>query len=186
MGNTSFYSEKELEGMGFAYLGYPVFISRKASFYGIENISIGNHVRIDDFCILSGKIKIGNYIHISAYTGIWAGTSGVALEDYVTISGRCSIYGKSDDYSGLFMTNPMLPAQYISVTDAPVIFRKHSILGSSCTVLPGVQLAEGTAVGSMSLINEDTEPWKIYVGIPAKILKDRKTRILEFEEQIKE
>ncbi len=30
-------------------------------------ISIGDNVRIDDFCILSGKIELGSNIHISAY-----------------------------------------------------------------------------------------------------------------------
>ena len=53
---TSFYSEEELQQMGFAHVGHDVMISRKASIYGASNIWIGNHVRVDDFCVLSGKI----------------------------------------------------------------------------------------------------------------------------------
>ena len=61
---TSFYSEEELQQMGFAHVGHDVMISRKASIYGASNIWIGNHVRVDDFCVLSGKITFGNYIHV--------------------------------------------------------------------------------------------------------------------------
>ena len=62
---------QELKDMGFKSIGADLSISKKASFYGVENISIGSHVRIDDFCILSGKISIGDYIHIAAYSALF-------------------------------------------------------------------------------------------------------------------
>lgn len=65
---TSFYSDEELQQMGFAHVGHDVMISRKASIYGASNIWIGNHVRVDDFCVLSGKITFGNYIHVAVTT----------------------------------------------------------------------------------------------------------------------
>ena len=46
--------------------GENVLISRKASLYSPQTISLGNKVRIDEFCILSGLIEIGNFVHISA------------------------------------------------------------------------------------------------------------------------
>ena len=57
-----------VETMGFASVGQNVQISDKASFYGASRITLGNNVRIDDFCVLSagiGGIAIGNYIHIA-------------------------------------------------------------------------------------------------------------------------
>ena len=65
---TSFYTEEELKGLGFRHIGNGVCISRKASIYGAQNISLGDHVRIDDFCILSGRIEIGSYVHVAAAT----------------------------------------------------------------------------------------------------------------------
>ena len=67
---TSFYTEEELKGLGFRHIGNGVCISRKASIYGAQNISLGDHVRIDDFCILSGRIEIGSYVHVAAYTSV--------------------------------------------------------------------------------------------------------------------
>jgi len=65
---TSFLSESELKTIGFLKYGTNVLVSRKASIYNPEQIVLGDNIRIDDFCILSGNIKLGSYIHISAYT----------------------------------------------------------------------------------------------------------------------
>jgi acetyltransferase-like isoleucine patch superfamily enzyme len=36
----------------------------------------------------------------------------------------------------------------------------------------------------MSLITGDLEPWGVYVGIPAKRIKERKKDLLELEKQL--
>lgn len=59
---SNFYNEVELKNLGLKSYGENVLISKKCSIYGAENIEIGNNVRIDDFCILSGEIKIGNCV----------------------------------------------------------------------------------------------------------------------------
>ncbi len=48
-----FYTRKELERIGFKSIGENVLISDKTSIYSPQNISIGNNVRIDDYCVLS-------------------------------------------------------------------------------------------------------------------------------------
>lgn len=52
---NSFYTEAELKELGLKSFGKSVLLSKKVSIYGAKNISIGNNVRIDDFCILSGQ-----------------------------------------------------------------------------------------------------------------------------------
>ncbi|MBK7212023.1 MAG: acyltransferase [Bacteroidales bacterium] len=186
---SNFYSVVELLSIGFKSVSSTALISRKASIYGSENIEIGDHVRIDDFCILSGKIRIGNYVHISAYTAIYA-SFGVEIEDFVTVSGRVSIYSQNDDYSGEFMTNPMVPKQFTNITGGNVKIKKYSIVGAGSIILPSVQIGEGSCVASLSLVKKSLEPWKIYGGIPAIYIKDRKKDITklaaEFNKNIKD
>ena len=79
--DNSFYSPDELAGLGLKSYGENVLISRFARLYSPGTIDIGNHVRIDDFCILSGMIKLGSHIHISAYCGLY-GKFGIVMEDY--------------------------------------------------------------------------------------------------------
>lgn len=179
----SFYSQDELNQIGFRSVGKNVLLSKKTSIYGAENISIGDNVRIDDFCILSGKIDVAKYVHIASFCALYGGKSGIILNDFTGISSRCSIYADSDDYSGFAMTNPTIPDKYRNVTGGIVIMEKHALVGTGCTILPGVVIGEGTSVGSMSLISKSLEPWGIYVGIPCKWVKKRSQRLLTLEQE---
>lgn len=181
--NNSFYSKEELIGLGFCEIGSNVLISKKASIYSASNISIGNNVRIDDFCILSGKISIGNYIHIAAYSALYGGNYGIVIHDYSNISSKNSIYALSDDYSGASMTNPMVPDEYKKIHGEKVVIKKHVIIGSGCVVFPGVVLEEGSSFGAMTLINKSSQPWTINAGIPFRKIKDRSKELLKLEEQ---
>lgn len=177
---SSYYSEAELSQLGISVYGSNVLISRKTSIYGVEKITIGNNVRIDDFAIVSGKITIGNYVHIANYTALYGGDTGITLDNYSTISSRCALYAISDDYSGMHMTNPMVPHECIEYTCAEVILKQHVIVGTNCTILPGCTLGEGASVGAMSLINHNLEPWGIYCGIPCRKIRDRKKELLKY------
>lgn len=183
---NSFYTLEELEKIGFRSIGgNDVFISRKASIYSPGRISLGNHVRIDDFCILSGHIEIGSYVHIAAYSALYGGTDGIYIDDFANLSSRVSVYSVNDDYSGRTMTSPMVPEQYKAVTSAPVHIERHVIIGSTSVVLPGTTLREGSAFGSFSFINRDSESWSINAGIPFKRIGDREKKLLELERQLK-
>lgn len=182
---NSFYSMEELKDMGFKSIGADLSISKKASFYGVENISIGSHVRIDDFCILSGKISIGDYIHIAAYSALYGSDAGIQINEFANISSRVCIYAVTDDYSGESMTSPMIPDEYKNLQKAPVYIGRHAIIGSGSVVLPGSEIGEGCAVGSLSLIKNALDAWWIYAGIPAKKLKERSKGLLEKEKEWK-
>ena len=171
---SSFYSVEELKTIGFAQIGEDVNISRRAAIYSPQNISIGNHVRIDDFVFLSGGkgITIGDYVHIAVSSCLY-GKFGIEIGNYVNISSKVNIFSTSDDYSGEYMTGPLIDSKYTHDIGGLVRLEDHVIIGSGSVILPGVTLAEGTAVGSMSLIKKSTAPFTIYAGIPAKKIKDR-------------
>jgi acetyltransferase-like isoleucine patch superfamily enzyme len=179
---TSFYSPSELQEMGFGSLGSNVLISRKASVYSPHLMQIGDHVRVDDFCILSGAITLGSYIHISAYTALY-GRNGISVADFATISGRVLIYSQNDDYSGEFMTNPMVPAEYTNVRGGEVRIEKHVIIGAGSVILPALTIGEGACIGAMSLVKSDAEEWMVYAGVPVKLKGLRNRDIIELEKQ---
>lgn len=99
---NSFNTPNELIEIGFKNFGNNVSIGRLAKFYGAENIEIGNNVRIDDFCLLSGNICLGNYIHISAYSALY-GKFGIVMQDYSGLSPRCTILSATDDFEGIIL-----------------------------------------------------------------------------------
>lgn len=176
---SSFYTEEELKKIGFKSMGENVLVSKKASIYGPERISLGNNVRIDDFTFLSGNIQIDDYVHISAYSSLVAGNQLIHMKDFSGLSSRVTVYAVSDDYSGKHLTNPTVPNEYKCIYGKDIIFEKHSIIGTNSVILPGAYIAEGVSIGAMSLLTKETEAWGIYAGIPAKRIKNRDRTLLE-------
>ena len=178
---SSFYTPEELKELAFKAIGKNVLISRYARIYSMKDIEIGSNVRIDDFCLLSGRIKIGNHVHVSAYASLCGGDKGIVLEDFVNISEKVAIFAKTDDFSGATLTNPTIPDKYKNIFEAKVILKKHAIVGVGSSILPGVILGEGSVIGAKSFVKKSTDPWSIYAGAPAKKIKDRKKDLLKLE-----
>lgn len=175
----SFYSDSELLELGFKAVGKNVKLSRKACVYSPSRISIGNNVRIDDFCILSGNITLGSNIHISAFVALY-GAKGIEFEDYTGISARSTIYSAMDDFSGEYLVGPIHPEEYTHVTGGKVTIRKFTQIGAHVLVFPNLTIGEGCIVGACSMVKKDLEPWGIYYGVPAKRVKERKDTLRRF------
>lgn len=183
---TSFCTAEELHSMDFGFIGKEVRLSRNATFYNPENISIGDYTRIDDFCVLSagrGGIEIGRNVHIAVYTSL-IGRGKIKIGNFTNVSSRVGIYSSSDDFSGEYLTNPTIDDRYTQVNSAPVSIGDHVIIGSGSVVLPGVVLSEGVSIGALSLVNKDCEAFKIYVGTPIRYIKDRSRNLLKMAEKL--
>lgn len=181
---TSFLSQEEIAEIGFKSFGQDCLISRNARFYGPQNMTIGNHVRIDDFCILSGTITLGCYIHISAYVALY-GAMGIVFEDCSGISARGTIYSAMDDFSGDYLIGPMLPEELTHVTGGPVIVKKYVQIGAHSILFPNLTVGEGSVVGACSMVRKSLDSWGIYAGMPCKFMKARKKELLELTKQLK-
>jgi acetyltransferase-like isoleucine patch superfamily enzyme len=183
----AFFSKEELDKLGFGKLGVNVSISRKASIYRPDKITLGNNVRIDDFCVLSAGdegIEIGDYIHIGVYSCL-IGKGKIVLSDFCNISSKVSVYSSNDDYSGAYMTNPMVPERFTHVTHASVDIGRHVIIGSGSVILPGTCISDGSAIGALSLVQGTIPPSAIYAGIPAKFIRERKVDIFNWEHELR-
>jgi len=179
----AFLSSEKLLEMGFRSLGRDVLVSDKASIYNADQISIGDYSRIDDFCVLSGRISIGRNVHIAIFNNVAGGTEGVTLDDFSGLAYGCHVFSQSDDYTGTTMTNPTVPAEYKNVTRRRVRIGRHCILGTGTIVFPGVDVAEGTATSASAVVKRATEPWSIYAGDPARKVKARKKDLLALEKK---
>jgi len=179
--NNSFYTNEELLGIGFKNTGRNVLISRKASIYSPENITLGDNVRIDDFTILSasgGSIEIKNHIHIAAFCNL-IGKGGIVMEDYSGLSSRVSLYSATDDFSGNYLIGPIMEESCINVITGRIKLEKYCQIGTSSSVLPNVLLGEGAILGAHSFAKSNIQPWEIHAGTPAKFLKKRKSGLLK-------
>lgn len=56
---------------------------------------------------------------------------------------------------------------------APITLVEDVWLGANVTVTPGVTIAEGCVVGANAVVTRDTEPRGVYMGVPARRVRDR-------------
>lgn len=178
-----FYTQDELAQAGFKYLGVNVKIKRNCGLFFTENMVIDDHTRIDDFTIIVAsreEVHIGKHCHFGTHIYI-SGSDGFVAEDYVGISAGTKIYSSSDDYTGQKLTNSTMPRKYIGGPAGRIVLQKHVIIGANCVILPGVTIETGTSLGAMTLANKSLPPWGVYIGAPARKLRDRSQKMLELE-----
>lgn len=173
----SFYTTEELNNIGFKRIGENVSISKYARFYNANNIVIGDNVRIDDFCIISGDIIIGSHVHIASYVALY-GHCNITIEDFAGISARTCIYTANDNYFGESLTGPTIPMKYRKLETGIVLIKKHAIIGNGCIILPNTTICTGSAIGALSLVKGIIQEWGIYSGIPAVFKKSRRSDII--------
>ena len=108
-------------------------------------------------CQYHENLKIGKYVDIGAFTYINA-KYGVEIEDNVQIGSHCSIYSHST----------------IDNKKGKVVIKKNAKIGAHSVIMPGVTIGENSIVGACSFVNKDIPPNVVALGIPAKVIKEKK------------
>lgn len=181
--DNRYFRQDELQDMGFRALGRDVLIARTARLYAPAYMEIGDHSCIDDFCIVSGAIRIGAHVHLAHGCRVVGGREGIQFDDFSGLAFGVTAFAQSDDYTGLHLTNPTVPMHYRSIQRGAVRLGRHVIVGAHSVIFPGVELAEGSSVGACSMLLKSTEPWGIYVGVPARKVRERKQDMLALEQR---
>jgi acetyltransferase-like isoleucine patch superfamily enzyme len=182
----SFLSRSALSALGLHAFGKDVSISDVARFHNPGMISIGNNVRIDDFCVLSagrGGIEIRSHVHLGCFSSL-IGAETILLEDFSGISARVSIFSSSDDYSGDMLTNPTIPGALRKVHEGKVKLGRHVVVGAGSVILPGVTIGDGAAIGALTLVSRDVQAMTVSLGVPARRIGVRRDGYLDLERRL--
>lgn len=170
--NSGYFSKEELLDLGLKKIGNNVMLSKCTRIYNPDKISIGNNVRIDDFCILIGDIEIGSFVHIAQYC-LLSGKYGIKIGNFVGLSARVSLFTNNEDYSdGKGISTAAVPEDFQWTEKGNIILDDHTLIGAHSILLPNTHLKRGSIVGGLSLVQEKCEEWSLYAGTPAKKIKD--------------
>lgn len=156
-------------------IGEDVIIHKNAEITRRNKLNVGNHVAIDYGFYCTAQLTIGDYVHISPHVSVIGGKlAKLVIEDFCFVSVGCNLVCGSEEFMGKGLIGPLIPTKYKDTTIIkPVIMRRFSGICAGCTLLPGVEMAEGSVLGANSMLKESTEPWTIYVGSPARPIKKR-------------
>lgn len=129
-------------------IGKGCCIHRNCKFFHIGNLTLGNHVVINNGCYLDNrrKIKIGNNVGIAHNTKIYTLGHDINSSQFKTV-------GK------------------------PVVIEDNVFIFSNVLIMPGVTIHEGAIVLSGSVVTKDVASYTIVGGNPAQYIKKRNREI---------
>jgi len=176
---SNYYDSRDLLELGIGGCGQNVLISQQSVLVGIENLIVGDNVRIDSFVLLLASrntLSIGSNVHIEPHSSLVA-HHGITIGNSCTISHGVRLFTASADYSGASFTNRFPEESFQKPKIGPIIISDHVIIGANSVVMPNVQLKEGAAVGALSFVRDSLDPWQIYAGNPLRVLGPRVTEV---------
>lgn len=137
------------------------------------NIEIGNNVYIGHNTFLKGYHKNKMVIGDNSWIGqncFFHSAGGITIGKAVGIAPSVNILTsvhKEGDICKPILSN--------EVTLGEVIIEDGCDIGIGAIILPRVKIGEGSIVGAGAVVTKDVEPYSIVAGIPAKLLRKRRS-----------
>lgn len=139
---------------------------------------IGHDSSVGHNAILRERTIIGQHTYIGALTAFEGDTQ---VGDYVGLNAQCHITKFSDigDYT-------FIAPLFSCANDQSIAYKrsghgrnltglttgKYVRVAIGVTVLPGVRLGEGSIIGAGSVVTRDVPPYKLVLGVPARIVRE--------------
>ena len=121
-----------------------------------ERVSIGGGTKVGTHVVIDGDCRIGE--RVSIQTGVYMCTHST-VEDGVFL-GPCCVF-----------TNDKYVTQKPFELIGPIV-RKGASIGANALLFPGITVGEGAIVGSQAMVNSNVPSRTIFVGIPARKIRD--------------
>lgn len=132
-------------------------------------VELGDNCRIRDFVFIWGGqgVKIGKNTDVQPHVVVWGGGQ-LTVGDRVSIGpGSVLLTAVYTHKEGLKMVDGLGEGEAVAAY-GHLIIGDDVYIGANCTLMPDVIIGEGAVIGAGSFINQNAEPWGIYVGSPAQ------------------
>lgn len=124
--------------------------------------SVRENCLVDSFALIGRGVVVENNVKIGAYSKIQTGayiTAGTKLADHVFIAPMVTT--TNDNYMG--RTEKRFAAR------CGPSFARGCRVGGGATILPGVSIGEESFVAAGSMVTRDVPPYRLVMGIPARV-----------------
>lgn len=148
-----------------------------------SNLKLGHYVIIEPGCKVGDDVQIGNYVLLKRGTVIG---SRVFVDSYVKSSGEnqigsdvtlrfnATIARGVTVEDGVFISPNVMTiySTHQGEKRSGTVIGANSHIGTDAVLGPAVQIAPGTVVGALTYVNKDIPEPGIYVGSPARCIKE--------------
>lgn len=141
-------------------IGEGVFIGAQAYLQG----------RFDGLCAIGARTWIGPQSYFDA--------RDLVIEEHVGWGPGARVLGSS--HTALPINVPIIETD---LEIKPVHIEAWADVGTGATILPGVTVGRGSIIGAGAVVTQDIPPYSVAAGVPARILRSRKSTRHSAEEQ---
>ena len=114
-----------------------------------EGVSLGQNVFVGNKAVIGNRCKIQNNVsvfdNVTLEEGVFCGPSVV----FTNVYNPRSLIERKDEYRD-------------------TLIKKGATLGANSTIVCGITIGEYAFIGAGAVINKDTPPYALMVGVPAK------------------
>jgi acetyltransferase-like isoleucine patch superfamily enzyme len=164
---SPFYSRDELLASGFSSVGEPVWVSRQASLVGVSG-SLGKQVHIGDFCVLSGRLEIGDHARIAEFCLLNGEAGLLSLGAWSIVEERVSIFTRCDDVQASALGGVLAPQEMQKSISGDVSVGRAALVGALSVLMPGLSIGDAAALGPNCLVSESVAPGAIVLNGSAR------------------
>ncbi|HSM80786.1 MAG TPA: acyltransferase [Nodosilinea sp.] len=124
-----------------------------------KNVSLDRsvNIRLGDNC----TIDIGEGTYIGPFSCVY-GPGNVTIGRTCLIASMVGIYASQHHHVG--------------VSEKGITIEDRCWIGSGAKILDGVTIGYGSAIGAGAVVTKDIPPYSVAVGVPARVLENRRTR----------
>ena len=162
-----------------------------------NKISIGNNAVIDDNCMLDAKgstntgIVIEDGVFLGRNTILSCKDGDIVLRENVNLGFNCDIFsGKKIEIGKNTMVaayvyfvagnysydSPDTPATEMDTICKGIHVEESCWFGAKALILDGITIGKNSIIGGAAVVTEDIPAYSVAVGIPAKVIKNRKNK----------
>ena len=173
----------------FGVAGKNIYIQSNVDILNAKNIFIGNDIKILRYTILNLKnknswLKLNHSVCLDRGVDIRAGGENCNIEigqkSYlgpnvciagpgdIKIGSRCLIASMVGIYANQH--------HHVGTSRKGIVIEDKCWLGSGAKVMDGVTIGYGSVIGAGAVVTRDIPPYSIAVGVPAKVLEDRRSQ----------
>jgi acetyltransferase-like isoleucine patch superfamily enzyme len=122
-------------------------------FIAEENVTFnfGQHIEVGDFVFFNRGVYLDS-------------KGGITIGNYVALTENVKVFTHNHSESSHMVR------EY-----RPVVIGDYAKIYTGATILPGVTIGEQAIVASQSLVTENVPPNMVVAGMPAKVVRERKT-----------
>lgn len=135
----------------------------------LNNVIIGNHVRIAKYCSVYGHkdhlLEIGDFSYVGMFSVLNGYSDKVTIGKYVSIAQNVNMMTDSGPNASSLMQ------RFYPIKKGPIVIGDHTWIGAGVIIMPDIVIGRCSIIAANSFLNCNVNAYSLYGGNPARLIK---------------